>query len=525
MAEAVAKTSAAEEQAPSGTASRRAVLTLLFSVFVVSMCGIFYELLLGSVASYIIGNSITQFSITIGLFMFFMGVGSYLSKFIETRLLDRFVAIEIAIGAAGGLAVLLLLTSFSFTRTFYPVAVALIAAISTLIGLEIPLVTRLVRIEIRGGEDLRESLAHVLALDYVGALIASLLFPLLLLPAFGLMMTGFLVGALNLVVALFAIRIFWPRLAGPGGLQAAAASILFLLIAGIAATGPINRVIEGFLYEDEVIYSTQTQYQRLVLTKFKDDLRLYINGDLQFSSRDEYRYHEPLVHVPLGLSPHHKNVLVLGGGDGLAARELLKYPDLESITLVDLDPQMLKLAMSHPLVRRLNQDSLADKRVERVFLDAFNYVENCNRSFDAIIIDLPDPNDLSLGKLYSVEFYRLVLRLLSADGIIVTQATSPYFARQAFWMIKHTMEQAAPFSSAYSVSVPSFGQWGFVLGAHHRIDPSRLKIAVSTRFLNPENAADAFRFDPDVAEIPTDINRLDNQLLVQSYDRGWKEWN
>ena len=176
-------------------------------------------------------------------------------------------------------------------------------------------------------------------------------------------------------------------------------------------------------------------------------------------------------------------------------------------------------------MRKANQNSLADPRVEKVYTDAFNFVESATASYDAVIIDLPDPNDLSLGKLYSVEFYRLLSRIISADGIVVTQATSPYFARAPFWMIKHTMAAAMPFSSAYSVSVPSFGQWGFVLGSPHKVDPNRLNLEVPTTFLNPTNAAAAFHFDPDMAEIPTEINQLDNQLLVQIYDQSWHEWN
>ncbi len=225
------------------------------------------------------------------------------------------------------------------------------------------------------------------------------------------------------------------------------------------------------------------------------------------------------------LAPSHESVLILGGGDGLAIRELLKYQDIKNIVLVDLDKQMVDIAKTHPIIKALNKNSLEDPRVQVVTDDAFKYLEKHTGFFSVIIIDLPDPNDLPLGKLYTKEFYQIVKKRLSSDGIVVTQASSPYFARTPFWCVHQTMEEVFDVVKGYTLYVPSFGQWGFQLASNHKMHIEEAKLEVPTRFLTDKMFPTLFYFDSDTSEVQTKINRLDNQILVQYYENSWEHWN
>ena len=190
--------------------------------------------------------------------------------------------------------------------------------------------------------------------------------------------------------------------------------VLALLGAGMVFADRISSAADNSFYADEVIFSRNTPYQRIVLTKWKDDLRLFLNSHLQFSSRDEYRYHEALVHPGLAALPGAHRVLVLGGGDGLAVREILKYPSVQSITLVDLDPEMTHLFSTHPVMSALNQHSLTNPRVHVINTDAFRWLDTNTEQYDFIVADFPDPTSYALGKLFTTAFYRLAAKHLAA---------------------------------------------------------------------------------------------------------------
>ena len=494
---------------------------LVSSVFIISTCALFYELLLSTISSYLLGSSVLHFSLVIGLFMFFLGVGAYVSKFITEQLLERFVAVEILLGFVGGFSGLVLTAAFSLTEYYYLVLLLLIGAISVLVGLEIPLVTRLVR----EYQELKDALAHILAFDYLGALVASIVFPLLALPYLGTVKTSFLIGIFNVLVAVVNCLEFRRILPSARKMLAASCCTLALLGGGLAYSSAATGFLEHFLYQDEIIFSTQTRYQKLVLTKFEDDFRLFINGDLQFSSIDEYRYHESLVHVPLSLVPRPEEVLVLGGGDGLAVREILKDARVGRVTLVDIDAEMTRLGREHPLFAKLNDHSFSSAKVSIVNEDAWKFLEKGTGVYSVIIIDLPDPNDTSLGKLYSAEFYGLVKRHLAGDGVLVTQSTSPYFAREAFWCINHTLREVFPTVVPYNAYVPSFGLWGFNLASSRALDLARVHLTVPTKFLTPESLPRLFIFDKDTGEVPTALNHLDSQELISVYERSADNWN
>lgn len=493
---------------------------LLASVFIVATCTIFYELLIGSISSYFLGSSILHFSLTIGLFLFFMGVGSFLSKYVQEQLLAVFVAVEIGVGILGGLSAAILYAAFSLTQYFYLTGFLLIASISIGAGLEIPLITRIIK---RYGT-LSSALANALAFDYIGGLLASILFPIVLLPYLGIMKTAFLVGMLNLAVAIVNALYFKHELKRYKQYVAVSAFGIAVLCAGLVHSLSITTFFEEFLYQDEIVYSAQTPYQRIVLTRFKDDIRLFLNGDLQFSSIDEYRYHEALVHPAMAAARKRERVLILGGGDGLALREVFKYSDVQNVTIVDIDKEMTDLGQRHPILVRLNGNAMADSRLRVVNADAGKYLEEANELYSVIIIDLPDPNDLALGKLYSKEFYSLVQRRLDEDGVMVTQSTSPYFSRKAFWSINETLSETFDSVLPYTVHVPTFGQWGMNLAANKPLDPASLQIPVPVRYLEPAVIPTLFVFDSDTSRVDADANKLDNQVLVQYYEEAVRVW-
>lgn len=538
-----------EAPAPGG---RRKAAVLLVSIFIIAGCGILYELLVSVVSTYFLGSSVLHFSITIGLFMSFMGLGSYLSRFIRRDLLDAFVWIELALGVAGGASALILHFSHALAQNYYLVAFLLIGVLGSLIGVEIPLLTRI----LRQYAPLRDAVARALSFDYLGALAASVLFPIILLPYLGVMRTAFAAGLLNVLVALANARLFRGELRQARAQMLAAGLAMLLMLAGIAYSVKLTGFFEQFLYKDEILLARQTPYQRVVVTKWKNDLRLYLNGGLQFSSLDEHRYHEPLVHVPAAWQGGPRRALLLGAGDGLAARELLKYPAMKSVTLVDLDPEITRLARQNVFFVRLNNNSLADPRVRVFHQDAFNFVEADDGLYDLIIVDLPDPKDVGLAKLYTREFYAMAKKRLAAGGVLVTQATSPYFAPKAFWCIKETVESAFGHAAPYHAWVPSFGEWGFVMAkkapsrgpraeapmenegagkAAPPPSPEKLRSLLSRRlfaekaptfrYLNEAELPALFRFDGDMKARPANVNTLDGQPLVDYYTQSWRQWN
>ncbi len=501
--------------------TKRHSTALLVTTFITAVCGLIYELIIGTLSSYLFGNSVTHFSITIGLFMSAMGVGSFLSRRVQRSLLGWFIFVELAVGLIGGCAAALLYAIFATTELYYLAMAVVILLTGGLIGMEIPLLTRI----LGGWVTLRDTLANVLALDYLGALLGSLLFPLVLLPYLGLLQTSFAVGLLNLGVVVLNIWMFRRHLARWQPLAMGASAVILVLLLGAVWSAQLTSFFEQQLYEDDIIYTRQTAYQRIVLTRWGDDVRLFLDGNLQFSAADEYRYHEPLVHPAMSLARSREAVLVLGGGDGLVAREVFKYTDVRRLVLVDIDPVITNLARTHPALLGVNQNSLSDPRLELVNQDAFTYLADTADLFGVIIIDLPDPDNESLGKLYSREFYKLARRHLARGGVLATQATSPYFARETYWSIVHTIADVGLKTWPYHVYVPSFGDWGFVLAAEHSLEPARFTPTTPQRYLTPKLLAASFLFDSDTAEVATEVNTLDNQIILTYYERGWKRWD
>ena len=538
---------AAEDEAPTDRRTQRLRISiLLVSTGLISVCAIIFELLIASLSTYLKGNGVYQFSITIGLYLSAMGLGSWLSQYVKTRLIQRFALIELWIGIVGGFVAVLLLAAFSVGWAYYVVMVALTLAIGVAVGFEIPLIVRI----FKETSTLPVSVANVLAADYIGSLLGSLAFPLVLMIYFGLVTTSFLVGALNIAVAVVTVLYFRRRI--PKASVIAGAGVVLGVGLAIAATQAtsINASLEQALYRDPVEIARQSVHQRVVLTKGrvashqparrpdrKDaegfhrrnpfvertryDHRLFLDGDLQFSSMDEYRYHEALVHPGMSYvlaDTAQPDVLILGGGDGLAAREVLRYPEVRSVTLVDLDSAVVDLAREHPVLSDLNEGSLMDPKLEISFGDAFNYVLESKRLFDFIVVDLPDPDASSLSKLYSQTFYRMAKMHLSERGVLVSQSTSPFFVPHAFWCVHHTMRSAGLSVAPYSVYVPAFGLWGFNMATREPLEPAKLTLRVEgLSFLTNPVMRGLFDLPRDVQSLDVDVNTLDRPVIVSYY--------
>jgi spermidine synthase len=488
---------------------------LLFSALVIASCGLVYELVAGTLASYLLGDSVTQFSTIIGTYLFAMGIGSWLSRYVRDSLIDNFVRIEILVGIVGGSAAAILFLLFPHVAQFRIALYGLVGLVGVLVGLEIPILLRI----LQGEFELGELVARVLAADYVGALVASILFPLLLVPNIGLIRTGFLFGILNIGVA-WMLLVRPTQLRHVGAHRAAAAVALVGLTVGLVYSDRILEMSEQAQYPGQAIFAKSTPYQRIVVTREGEDIRLFLNGNLQFSSRDEYRYHEALVHPLLAELAQPKRVLVLGGGDGLAVREILKYPSVESVTLVDLDPEMTILFSQTDFLASLNGGALRSPKVRVINADAFVWLQDVREQFDAIVVDFPDPSNYSIGKLFSVTFYRRLAAVLAPNGWAVVQSTSPLVAPQAYWCVDNTLQAAGFVTVAYHALVPSFGEWGFVLAGR---TPFRVptQLPEGLRFLTPAVLEQMFSFPPDMQRVPTEVNRLDNQALVRYFETEW----
>lgn len=501
-------------------------ILLIGAVFIAGLCSIVYELLISTTSAYFLGDSVKQFSLTIGVYMFAMGIGSLLSQYIGRQELGWFIAVEMLLGLLGGLAVPILYAAFQpLSGGQYQYLVLLLTfMIGGLTGLEIPLLARIMK----RFYPLKENLAKVLGFDYIGALIATLLFPFVLLPFFGLFTSSLMTGGINILLGMGIYGYFSGRMNRLSGwlIKAGGMALLLSFAWLLWSSSHLLANWEKKLYPHPVVYSEQTPYQQLTLTSNQNDLRLYLNRVIQFSSRDEYRYHEALALIPAAVAQPVQRALILGGGEGLLARELLKLPEATVIDIVDLDERVFELARTHAQLRTMNKDALANPRITTHALDAGVFLEQDTTLYDLIIADLPDPDGESLARLYSNWFFRLVRGRLRPGGVFATQATSPYHSTNAFWCIVTTLENSG-FAGVYPyhVNVPSFGEWGFVMATTEQADPVQFRTDVPTAFLDANLLPSLFYFSRDISR-PADlkINRLDRPVLLDYFLADWGSW-
>ena len=500
---------------------------LLVSVFVVAACGLVYELIGGAVASYLLGDSVLQFSTVIGCYLFAMGVGSWLSRWLVSALPAHFFRIELLLAVMGGfLPAVLFLYHGVAPEGFRIVLYGMIFLIGLLVGLEIPLVMRLLKQHYA----LKDLVAQVLTVDYLGALAVSVAFPLWLVPRLGMVRTGLFFGLCNALIALWALWLYRRRIGAPTAHAAVAGLVIAALVTAFWQAVQLTELAEDSFYPQRIIHAESSPYQRIVITRGRDDIRLYLNRNLQFSSRDEHRYHEALVLPVLAAHPAPRRVLVLGGGDGLAVRELLRHPGVEHVTLVDLDARVTDLFSTLPMLTALNRGALTDPRTEIIHDDAFGWLETTDRVFDLAIVDLPDPTSFALGKLYTNTFYAMLAARVAESGFVAVQTTSPLYARRSFWTVVESMEAAGWRTWPYQATVPSFGVWGYVAAARRplpleaaaaRLDSELLVAKEPLRFLTGRLLPTLFELPADMTRVPAEVNRLHNQILVHTYEEEW----
>ncbi len=411
-----------------------------------------------------------------------MGVGARITKFISKNEFILFILTEFALSIIVSFAALL---SYSVAaHTIYAGLLIYILAIitGTLIGMELPLAVRLNN----KFEALKFNISNILEKDYYGSLVGGLFFAFIGLPHLGLTYTPFVLGAINLLVAIAMLN-FFPSVIKSSkrfSLNIAAIGLVLFIVMGAFNAQRIIFYGEQKKYKDKIVFEKQTRYQKIVITQWKDDYWLYLNGNLQFASYDEPLYHEVLVHPAMKQHPLPKDILVLGGGDGCAVREVLKHTSVRSVRLVDIDPVMTELAQTHPALTEINNHALKDSKVKIINQDAYQYVVHDQWFYDIIIIDLPDPRNVELARFYSLEFYSMLKRHLRPNGIIVTQAGSPYFASKSFKCILNTMEQAGLSAIPLHNQIITMGEWGWVLGVNNNISDEQIKKALHNIRLN-----------------------------------------
>lgn len=489
---------------------------LLLCVFATGFSGVVSEYLMATLASYLIGDSITQWALTISVMLFFMGVGSQISAKLEGSPLTNFIICELILSLLVSVSPSIVYGLAPYTEHLGFIIYSLTAMMGVLIGAEIPLASQVLNQTMT----FKKNIAWVLSQDYFGALMGGVFFVYLGQGVFGLAYTAVLLGLINFTVALLLIRHFpkWPF-----------ALVFTVLIAHGAFSQRIMIYGEQARYKDLIIYSKQSRYQKIVLTQWKEDYWLYLNGNEQFSTVDEHRYHESLVHPTLSAARTLDHILILGGGDGLAAREILHYyPDVKSITVVDLDPAITQLAREHPLLQKINQNSMNHSKVKIINEDAFSFLNRTTQRFDAALIDLPDPKTVGLARLYTKEFYSLLNKQLNQGACVSTQALSPQFVPKAFWSIEKSMASSGFQTLPYWVNMPTLGEWGFVLGCQkysskalaHRF--LNTKIYNNFRFLDSEQliAMQIFSKDVEYYKKEAEASLLSNLNVYHYYKNG-----
>ncbi|WSQ10726.1 polyamine aminopropyltransferase [Streptomyces sp. NBC_01231] len=473
---------------------------VLACVFVCAACGLVYELELVALASYLIGDSVTQASVVLSVMVFAMGIGSLAAKRLRWHAAAAFGALEAALALVGGCSAMALYAVFAWTGAWGGLwaggprclLVAFSLAIGLLIGAEVPLLMELIQ-RIRR-QDAGGAVADLFAADYVGALVGGLAFPFLLLPLLGQLTGALLTGTVNAVAgAVLVLGLFRRDLTRRARclLLAANLAVLALLATAAVLVDDFERAARQAVYGDDVRVAMQTDIQEVVLTGGTDGrpVGLFLDGRLRVGGRDEHRYHEALVQP--AMNGPHARVLVLGGGDGLAAREALRHPDVRSVDIVEIDEAVVRLARQDPALAELNGHVYGDARVRVNTADAFGWLRRApSAAYDVVIADLPDPGITASTKLYSREFYDLVRRVLADDGRLAVHAGPVASRRRVFWTVDTTIRAAGLHTAPYRVGGRDSGftagpdrtagperaprDWGFVLASAASRPPLRL---------------------------------------------------
>ncbi|MEU1849580.1 polyamine aminopropyltransferase [Streptomyces sp. NPDC019990] len=453
---------------------------VLAGVFVCAACGLVYELELVALASYLMGDSVTQASVVLSVMVFAMGLGSLAAKRLRLLAAAGFGAVEATLALVGGCSAMALYAVFAWTGDWGGMwasgprclLVAFSLATGLLIGAEVPLLMELIQRVRR--QDAGGAVADLFAADYVGALVGGLAFPFLLLPFLGQLTGALLTGAVNAVVGgALVLGLFRRDLTrrARGLLLLGNALVLAALASAAVLVDDFERAARHAVYGSEVRVALRTGVQEVVLAGGTDGrpLDLFLDGRLRVSERDELRYHEALVH-PAMTGPHAR-VLVLGGGDGLAAREVLRHPTVDRVDVVEVDAEVVRLARTDPALSALNQHAFGDPRVRVTTRDAFGWLRGAPpMAYDVVVSDLPDPGITASTKLYSQEFYGLARRVLAPGGRLVVHAGPVASSPRVYWTVERTVRAAGLRTAPYRTGGR---QPGFAVGADRTADRSR----------------------------------------------------
>ncbi len=533
-------------------------------MFLLGGCGLAYEYTLSKIASDLLGNSVQQWATMIATMLFAMGLGADVQKHTPTNVLaDRLITTQVMLAVLGGFGPLIMIHGFALLPQLYIIIqYSLAFGVGMLIGYEIPL---MMRINEEDEPDMRINLSQVLKMDYIGALVGALLWTFLLVRYLSIDRISFVVGLATMASAILCWFLYRNRLARPRTRLLEILGGLVLVTTGLIIGRSLTVKAEQFLYRDPVVTSITSPFQHIVLTKNRiGNVRCYINGHLQFNEADEHIYHENLVHPAMHLADRREKVLILGGGDGLALREVLKYPEVREVTLVDLDPMMTGLATTDPDLIRLNGGSMNDPRVLKkaaagviageayqnaqpsqyekfatthhetvklhiINLDAAEYVKSVTGRYDVMIMDFPDPNSPDLAKLYGRPFYDHLENMLNPGAVIVQQSGSCFQAREAYLCVGRTLKAAGFDVVPYHENVPSFGEWGWWIAKSGQpaaqtrqalADLNELK--VPTRYLTPELVATSLVFGKDqLISKHQDFTSLTQPRVYHYHLQGW----
>lgn len=478
---------------------------------VIAGAGVAYELSLMLLGTVTVGSTERANAVVLGAAMFGMGVGATTGGRLARRPVEAFVGVESLLAVLGAAAAPILYWSWATLDAFWGPLLGVAFVLGLCIGAEMPLLAAL-------NDRLAEQRASTVvaaftAADYFGALAGAVAFAFVIRPWIGLVQGTVVVAVVNVAMAAAVAVIVPARRALPVVMVVAVAAVGLILVSTFA-----DRVTDDGrqrLYRDPIVARQESAFQEIVVTRRVHpggivDTRLFLDGDLQLSSVDSHRYHEALVHPVISTTVADR-VLVLGGGDCVAVREVLRHRSVRHVTLVELDPAVTAMASEVPELRALNEGACEDPRVEVVNADAFRWVRSRSRSgaepFDAVIADFPDPDTVALGRLYSVELYTMLRGLLEPDGSLVVQCGSPFFAPEAFWTCESTLQAAGWSVTPYHIDVPSFGDWGFQFaqpapaGTDPRVERPILEVdgGLGLRFLTPDVLRAAQVFPPDVA--------------------------
>lgn len=510
---------------------------LYISTFIFSFTAIAHESNFIAATSFLFGDTATQAGLLLAFVFFGMLAGAWLSKkFPDSRLLEAFIIGELLLTIAAGFSIVFGFWVYA-TSEHYVLLIRLnIFLVSTLVGLEDAAVIRYAN---RYESETKDAIGNGMMMNNLGSAIAGLFFGTILVPFFGGMLNvALILGVLDsIVVAIVILRFKDQLIRWPIYLMICVVSG-FVLFATYSGSDELSKNLTNPLYDDMITRQWNSPYANIVLTREDKEIRLYINGGLQFSSTDEVQYHEPLIMPALNLASQRVAnrplvVAIAGGGDGLGSRDVLKHSNVGELHIVDLDAVMTgEVALSEPIVT-LNQHAFEDSRVTIHNTDAFIFFRDTEERFDVIIVDLVDPNNDVVSKLYTVEFYQMLSKKLNHGGVVVTQSTSPWYSPEAFWTINLTMEETFSTVVPYRWAVPSFGDWGWNMASHVEFERTEIDIDETlTTWLTSTGWDSLHFFSPDEFKIRDQlkslgvVNRLINPILSVYYNHSsrWDRW-